>query len=56
MKGIMKTYNHSSEINHVRAILTKACFLSRLKEGNLLGALAMAKLAIKFRVISMVSQ
>ncbi|MBT3185701.1 MAG: hypothetical protein HOG63_10410 [Nitrospina sp.] len=48
--------NHYINLNHVRSRLAKACCLQRLKEGNLLGALIMAQLMIKFKISSLVEE
>jgi|SaaInlStandDraft_6_1057023.scaffolds.fasta_scaffold271417_1 hypothetical protein len=47
--------NQLVNLYRVRSMLAKACCLERLKEGNLLKALAMVKLMIKFKIISVVS-
>ena len=54
----MKSSNHSTNLNRlnrVMSIITKARCLERLEEGNLLGALLMARLMIKFKINSLVS-
>ena len=54
----MKSSNHSTNLNRlnrVRSIIAKARCLERLEEGNLLRALLMARLMIKFKISSLVS-
>ena len=54
----MKSSNHSTNLNRlnrVRSIIAKARCLERLEKGNLLGALLMARLMIKFKISSLVS-
>jgi hypothetical protein len=54
----MKSSNHSTNLNRlnrVRSIIAKARCLEQLEEGNLLGALLMARLMIKFKISSLVS-
>ena len=54
----MKTtnsFNYSINLNRVRSMMAKASCLEKLEEGNLLGALIMAHLMIKFKISSIVS-
>jgi len=51
----MKSSNHYTNLNRVRSTIAKARCLDRLEEGNLLGALLMARLMIKFKISSLVS-
>ncbi|MBT3876225.1 MAG: hypothetical protein HOJ03_09335 [Nitrospina sp.] len=46
----MTSANQFVSLYRVRSMVAKACCLDRLKEGNLLGALIMAKLVIKFKI------
>ena len=52
----MKSPNHFVRLNHARFLITKACCLKRLEEDNLLGALFMACLMIRFRISSIFLQ
>lgn len=52
----MKSPNHLVRLNHVRSLITQGCCLKRLEEDNLLGALLMVGLMIRFRISSVIFQ
>lgn len=53
----MGASGHSANLNlnYVRSVIAQGCYLKRLEEGDLFGALLMAPLMIKFKIFSLFS-